>query len=106
METKCLGTTTSFDGFRVHFHTSHHPDAKAQFAMSLMEKALIAAAENGEDSAGRAKLRALTAAEVALKACDIAEAAFYEFHSRGWMVIIPPPTNEQVNKILGVDSED
>jgi hypothetical protein len=105
MQTKYLGTATSFDGLRIHFHTSHHPNAVATFAMHLMEKALIAAADNGEDSAGRAKLRALTAAEVASKACNIAEAAFDAFHNRGWMVLVPPPTDAQVAKILGIDHE-
>jgi hypothetical protein len=101
MQTKHLGTVASYSGLSVHLHHSHQPDAKAAFAMHLMEKALIAAADNGEDSAGRAKLRAMTAKEVAVKACDIAEAAFEEFHERGWMVLIPPPTEEQIQRIVG-----
>lgn len=99
-EFKVIGNVITYEGARCHVWRSHHPNDKASFAMSLMEKGMLAAMQDGEDSTGRQKGRALTAEEVAQKACDIADAAFNQFHDRGWMAVIPPLTAEQVEALL------
>ena len=71
-------------------HATIVPDNKARFAMSCIERwGMVAAEPDGEDSQGRAKLRRLTAGEVAKHACDCADLAFSEFHARGWLVEVP-----------------
>jgi hypothetical protein len=49
---------------------------------------------DGEDSAGRMKLRLMTPAEVAFRACDIADAAMSEMEARGWLLDLPEPDLE------------
>lgn len=62
-------------------------DTRARMAISFVERwALVAAMEDGEDSAGRQKLRALTAQELAAKACDAVAALCVEFEARGWQL--------------------
>lgn len=71
-------------------HEILRPDPRAAFAMVCIEKwGMVAAACDGEDSAGRAKLRAMTAQEVVQKACSVADEAFTQFKSRGWFTAIP-----------------
>jgi hypothetical protein len=105
MKTTHIVTRIGFDGeARAHFQHSHAPSAQADFAMRLMTQfALVAVQEDGEDSAGRQKARVLGAAEAAKRACDISAAAFDEFNARGWLIEIPPLTEEQVKKMLDRD---
>lgn len=71
-------------------HNIIRPDPRAEFAMACIEKwGMVAAAPDGEDSAGRARNRAMTAQEVVRKACSVADEAFTEFKSRGWLTPIP-----------------
>lgn len=65
-------------------------DQRAQFAMSCIERwGMVAADADGEDSAGRSKLRRLTSEEVVSHACECADKAYAEFRNRGWLVDIP-----------------
>ena len=71
-------------------HELKVPDLRAAFAMQCIERwAMVAGQPDGEDSAGRAKLRRLTANEVAAHACDCTEKAFAEFQNRGWLLEVP-----------------
>lgn len=64
-------------------HLAH----EAALACQMMERwGLVAATPDGEDSAGRAKLRRITGEELAREACDAAAAAYKEFETRGWIV--------------------
>ena len=54
--------------------------------------ALVAALPDGEDSAGRQKLRMATPDELASRACGIAHSLWVEFENRGWLFDIPLPT--------------
>ena len=64
--------------------------AEAAFAMHLIERwGMIAATPDGEDSAGRAKLRPLSATEVVDRACDVSSTAFMAFRLRGWLETDP-----------------
>jgi len=68
------------------------PDERVHFAMAIIEKhALITAAYDGEDSAGRAKMKQRPAKDIVAMACDISEQAFAEFEARGWRQPMPTP---------------
>lgn len=64
-------------------------DSRACFAMELMRHlAIVAATTDGEDTAGRQKLRSLTPKEVVDRAVAISEAAWDAFAEKGWVVDI------------------
>ena len=68
-----------------------HPDWRARLATLLIERwGIVAGDVDGEDSAGRSKLRLLTTDELVTRACDTAGAAIMEFQKRGWVVELPP----------------
>jgi hypothetical protein len=72
-------------------HERVHMEMQAKLAFELMGRlAIIAAQEDGEDSAGRQKLRLMTPTEVAARACDIAAAACNEFVERDWLSEVQP----------------
>jgi hypothetical protein len=59
---------------------------RAAYAADLLLRAsLVAAMPDGYDDAGRQKMRMMTPDEAALRACEIAQAAFDEFEKRGWI---------------------
>lgn len=63
---------------------------RAEFALKLVERwGMVMAEVDGEDSAGRAKLRTLTADEVVSRAVAAADAVYAEIERRGWMVDLP-----------------
>jgi hypothetical protein len=69
-----------------------HPNAVARIATDIAARfALIAAIPDGEDSAGRQKLRLPTAEELASRSASIAEALWNEFQQRGWLAELPVP---------------
>ena len=84
-------------GFIGHQHPvlyfTKQPQPIAKFAMALSERWGIVACEiDGEDSAGRSKLRRLTPDELAQTACETASALWDQFNARGWMTEVPIPT--------------
>jgi hypothetical protein len=63
---------------------------EARFAMALIERwGLVAAQEDGEDSAGRQKVRLSSIKDVVDRAANTAALAIKEFSDRGWMVDVP-----------------
>jgi hypothetical protein len=75
------------------------PEPEARFAIELMIRmALASATPDGEDSAGRQKLRLATPNEIVERACDIASAAFAGFEKREWLAKLPPPALPQLTK--------
>lgn len=59
---------------------------EARFAMQLIERwGMVDAAPDGEDKAGRSKLRLLDPIEVVDRACDTASFAMVAFTARGWL---------------------
>lgn len=63
---------------------------EANFALACIERwAMVAAELDGEDSAGRAKLRRMSPDEVVAHACDCAAKAFAAFKDRGWVIDVP-----------------
>jgi hypothetical protein len=75
-----------------HMHVSAIPTPVGELAISLAKQLAIATGiEDGEDSSGRSKLRLLTPTEAATRACNIADAMYTEFASRGWLTALPEP---------------
>ena len=75
------------------------PDQRGKMAEGILHHLSIAACKlDGEDSAGRQKLALLTPMECAARACDIADAAWDQFHQRGWIIPVPLPKLEKTSK--------
>jgi hypothetical protein len=83
---------TKFGGYETH--AKHMPDMRARLACTLIEKwgMVAATVADGEDSAGRSRMRLLTPAEVVGRACETAERAIEEMHRLGWMHAVEAPT--------------
>lgn len=89
---------------QIVLHETEHANMEARIAIALMERwGMVAAMEDGEDSAGRAKLRLSTEEEVVKRACDCAEMAVEEFRRRGWMV--PGPSWDEL-EVKNHDEEE
>jgi len=72
-------------------HLLKVPDARAAFAMACIERwAMVAAELDGEDSAGRSRLRRMTPNELVDHACEVSAIAFAKFANRGWLLDQPP----------------
>jgi len=71
-------------------------DSIASFAFQIIERfAMVAAQPDGEDSAGRSKLELLPTDKVAIRAFDIAEAAYAEAEKRGHLLRFPSLYEDQ-----------
>lgn len=72
---------------------AHHrelPGMKATLAMALVERwGLIAGTPDGEDAAGRAKIRPYTPDELVARAVDTADKTIEELRKRNWFVTVP-----------------
>lgn len=84
------------DGLRDHvsplIHRTFELPTVARLAASMAERwGMVAATPDGEDSAGRQKLRSLEPDELAERACLTAQALWSRFESLGWLVPIPEP---------------
>ena len=80
----------SNSGNMVMVHSRESPAWKARLACALIEKwGLVAAAPDGEDSSGRAKLRKLTPTELVAEATEVADLAVEEFRRRNWVTELP-----------------
>lgn len=79
-------------GTRVMIHMRAMAEPQADFARQCIERwGLIAGTPDGEDSAGRAKLRLATSEELVSRACEVAEKLFAEFERREWLTDIVEP---------------
>lgn len=73
-------------------HSLEAPNEEARFAMAMVERwGMVAAESNGEDSAGRASLRLQTPEELISRAFKVAELVFAEARNRGWVIHLPVP---------------
>ncbi len=71
-------------------------DSRGQFATAMIERwGMVAAIEDGEDSAGRHKIRLSTPTELVQRACEVSNLAYEEFEKRGWILKLPIPTLEK-----------
>jgi hypothetical protein len=102
--TEALGYKQKFGDERYLTHHMLGPDLRGEWAVKFVERwAMVAAVPDGEDSAGRQKLRQMKPAELAAHACECVEALFNQFEERHWLLTVPP--FEDVVKLLA-DPED
>src|SRR5271157_471912 len=88
---------TGYDGIKMLLHNRRAPTDVASFAMELLRvHAGITARDNGQDDAGRAKIRRDSPAEAVAYACETAALAFDELKHRGWL--IPARSWEKLKK--------
>jgi len=79
---------------RVLIYSTKAPTRRAILAMQLLERwGMVAAHEDGEDTAGRQKFRLLLPDELVSRACETADQAIMEIEKRGWYLEIPAPTD-------------
>jgi hypothetical protein len=77
---------------RIEVYKTKVPGAIAEMAMQMACRwGLVAATPDGEDSAGRQKLKKQLPADLAKEACDTAAALWAQFEERGWIVDLPAP---------------
>lgn len=89
-KTRVARTASKFDDKNVVVYTTETFDQEANIALVLIEKwGLVAAMPDGEDSAGRAKLRLPTPQELATRALDIAQEFTALARKRGHVVLLP-----------------
>ncbi len=83
MQSKYEGRTIDRYGEKTMYcHLSYESLLAERFATHF---GLIAGERDGEDAAGRARLKTLDAEEVAARACDMAAALVAQFEQRGWI---------------------
>lgn len=71
-------------------------DPRAILAIELVKHfGVVAAAPNGEDTAGRQKIEMQNVDDLADRACDIAAALFSRFEQREWTIELPNPKMEK-----------
>lgn len=81
---------SNFDDVQVKINNRLAYNAIAELASHLIDRwGMVSGAPDGEDSAGRAKMRLLSPEEVVRRACDTAELAFREFSKRDWVTVLP-----------------
>lgn len=89
---KVIMAGSRYDWEEITFHRKTLLDSKAEFATEMLVKwGVVAAMPDGEDSAGRAKLKIMPIDELVQRACETAEKAFTEFGKRGWILDVPAP---------------
>jgi hypothetical protein len=67
-----------------------YAEGRARMAIVLIEKwGMVAAVPDGEDSAGRARLRLMLPSEIVGRACETADLAYSVFESYGWIHDVP-----------------
>lgn len=97
-----LRTSDRFDGTRMIIHERRTCSMEARMATIMLEKwGMVAAAPDGEDSAGRSKLHLSTPEELVTRACNTAAAAVAEFERRGWLVDVP--SYDELKKMADAD---
>lgn len=71
-------------------HRGEMPNDEASFAMAILERwAMVQGKPDGEDSAGRSRIRIMPIDEAVQRACDLSEGAYASFRARGWMLDVP-----------------
>lgn len=90
---------------------SEVPGTEARFAMALVERwGMVAGENNGEDSAGRSRLRLATPDELTDRAIAVTEALFSKMRGRGWFTPIEPShvrvlTNKSEERVKRLEKE-
>ena len=91
-----ITTLEAFSRKRIMVHNSVAANNRAAFAMRIMERlALIAAEDDGEDSAGRSKRRRSSPDEIVAFSCGLAARAFEQFEQNGWLFNVDIPAKDE-----------
>ena len=95
-EKKYAITRWQYDrGYGVHVATAF--SSEAALTVRLIEKwGPVVSIFDGEDSAGRARMRNATPEEVVKQAADIAAATYKEIAARGWLIAMPAPPKDEL----------
>ena len=100
---KYIESPTYRDGTEIIIYNTEALFLEAQFANDLMKHlAIVAAVPDGEDSAGRQKMRMMTEMEVVLRATKIAEAAFAAHRVNGLILELPAPKPANIAKVTNL----
>lgn len=76
--------------YGIALHERTVPEKRAVFAMAIIERwALVAAEPDGEDSAGRQKLKMPEPDKLVERAVQIADGAYEAFALKGWLHELP-----------------
>lgn len=99
-EEKIVKKVVDYNGaIRMICDTNFAISSKAQAALDLAKHASMLMAEfDGEDSSGRQKMELMHPAEVAVRACNIADSLFKEFEFRGWLIESPDLDEPQAER--------
>lgn len=90
---------------QVTVHQSEHMEMPARMATVFIEKwGMVAGMSDGEDSAGRHKVRLATPDEVVDRACEMATLAMASFAEREWLTDVP--TLQEAKEILQAKDDD
>jgi len=88
--TQAVGVKARYGDERYVLHHLKQLDSRASLACQFAERwAMVAAMEDGEDSAGRQKVRRMTPGELADHACECVSALMEQFQVRGWLLEVP-----------------
>ncbi len=72
--------------------------AEAKIAIEMVQRwGIIAAMDDGEDSAGRHRVRLMTTDELVQRACDSAQKLIKEFEKRDWLLELPEPQIKDIS---------
>ena len=87
-----LGGDKKSWGYIGMVHKSQIPNLKATLALSMVERwGPVAGMPDGEDSAGRQKLRIQNVDELVDRACSTADMLVNAFKTRNWLLNVPAP---------------
>jgi len=76
----------TFAGKELTIRETEHLEIEGRIAVALVERwGMVVAVEGGEDSAGRAKLKAATPKEVVDRAVETAELFMAKVRALGWV---------------------
>lgn len=78
---------------KMHVVETESPSWEGRLACYLVERwGMVAGVEDGEDSAGRAKIRLTTPDELVARALEVAEKTTKAIREKGWTIHVPFPT--------------
>ena len=101
---KNFQATESYDGIRVLIHEEEHLALGGRIMAALLEKwGMVAAMDDGEDSAGRQKLRLATPTEIVDRAEKITHLMLERAKSFDWIIKIP--TLEEAEAALSAEDK-
>ncbi len=79
-----------YQNTEVTVYETRMPTDVGKFAAHLAQHfSIVAAQPDGEDTSGRQRLTLMHPADVAKRACDVAQAMWRELADRGWFLDLP-----------------